>query len=54
MYGILELLENLEAPNRYFQTSKPKVYHFHRERTALSPRLLRVIAPKGGTFRGDK
>jgi len=50
MYGFLLLLENLEVLNRYFEASKPIVYHFRGERTSLSTRLLRANNPFEGTF----
>ena len=54
MYGFLLLLENLEVLNRYFEASKPIVYHFRGERTSLSTRLKAPFHAKdrgkNGTF----
>ncbi len=54
MYGFLLLLENLEVLNRYFEASKPIVYHFRKERTSLSTRLLRANDPFEGIFLPDR
>ena len=54
MYRILELLENLEAPIRYFEVEKPIVCPFLGESPYLSTRLLRANDLKGGTFPPEK